>query len=405
LPGHEACNSRSVLDFGAVGDDQNDDTEPLQAALDAAQPGGCIAIPPGRYRTRGISVRTAGLTVLGTGTIHYVGSGPALLIKAPNVTLSGVAVEGSGNSASGGQAVVVAAPGARLVRVRVSNAAQGVYADWLHGVATDLVVASCEIHDIFYAAVNFVYSGAPDSTVVNAEISNNSLHDSVNALNIDQVACVRFEDNDIFRIVGNVVNQIDRGIQSRDIRILCNHTHDLIGPPGGAEMELQGIDGLIVADNDFEISTRHAIQLSYSLGVPDVGYNRNVTIARNYFLLSGTESNSTNFYAIDVQRASNVTVTGNMIFYRNDVLLAARDGGMYFDSSTDVNVTNNYIDGRNLAVSEDPGKRLDFGIKMSLGTTRAQVRENYVTHLAQPACYMNDGLSATVTFAGNSCVP
>ncbi len=67
--------SRSVRDFGAVGDGAADDTAALQAALSALQPGDALLIPQGRYRF------TSTLT-LNKHEVSIVGQGPGSVLFA-----------------------------------------------------------------------------------------------------------------------------------------------------------------------------------------------------------------------------------------------------------------------------------------------------------------------------------
>ena len=61
--------SRSVRDFGAVGDGVADDTAALQAALDSLQPGEALLIPQGRYRfTSTLTLNRHEVSILGQGS-------------------------------------------------------------------------------------------------------------------------------------------------------------------------------------------------------------------------------------------------------------------------------------------------------------------------------------------------
>lgn len=55
----------NVLDFGAKGDGVADDTEAIQAAIDAAENGGVIELPRGTYKVRGLKVTKHGTTITG----------------------------------------------------------------------------------------------------------------------------------------------------------------------------------------------------------------------------------------------------------------------------------------------------------------------------------------------------
>jgi hypothetical protein len=64
------AGQRQVRDFGAVPDDNRDDTDAIQHALDAMKPGETLVFSPGRYLiSRTVRVRHPGITVTGPGDI------------------------------------------------------------------------------------------------------------------------------------------------------------------------------------------------------------------------------------------------------------------------------------------------------------------------------------------------
>lgn len=81
-----ATPSFDVRDYGAVGDDADDDAAALQAALDAAAAiGGAVRVPRGQYRTSKTLLVSSGVSVRGDGkgatTIKpHAGGGPATLM-------------------------------------------------------------------------------------------------------------------------------------------------------------------------------------------------------------------------------------------------------------------------------------------------------------------------------------
>jgi len=82
---------RAVRDFGAVPDDNRDDTDAIQRALDAMKPGETLVFSPGRYLiNRTVRVRHPGVTVTGPKAIIHATNpdSQALLIEADNTTVS-----------------------------------------------------------------------------------------------------------------------------------------------------------------------------------------------------------------------------------------------------------------------------------------------------------------------------
>jgi parallel beta-helix repeat protein len=82
---------RQVRDFGALPDDNRDDSDAIQRALDAMKAGETLVFSPGRYLiSRTVRVREPGVTITGPGaTIHATNpDDQALRIEADNTTVS-----------------------------------------------------------------------------------------------------------------------------------------------------------------------------------------------------------------------------------------------------------------------------------------------------------------------------
>lgn len=60
-----STNDINVRDFGAKGDGIADDTDAIQAAIDAAENGGTVQIPRGTYMVRGLKIKKFGTTITG----------------------------------------------------------------------------------------------------------------------------------------------------------------------------------------------------------------------------------------------------------------------------------------------------------------------------------------------------
>jgi hypothetical protein len=106
----KAMEHVSIKDFGARGDGVTDDTNAIQAAINAHD---CIFVPPGIYRTRGLSIPggVTGKMIFGAGkgrsTIENVGRGAALMSVGDgkkgnwNVTVRDVSLKGNPDSQHG----------------------------------------------------------------------------------------------------------------------------------------------------------------------------------------------------------------------------------------------------------------------------------------------------------------
>lgn len=76
----------NVADFGAKGDGATDDTDAIQAAIDAAENGGIIEIPRGTYMIRGLKIKKFGTTLAGearwgTRLVRISGTAPLVDIS------------------------------------------------------------------------------------------------------------------------------------------------------------------------------------------------------------------------------------------------------------------------------------------------------------------------------------
>ena len=90
-PYPRAANVRQVRDFGAIPDDDRDDTDAIQRALDALQSGDTLAFAPGRYlMSKRLHVRREGVTVLGPNAVLHATNpdDQVLLIEADNITVA-----------------------------------------------------------------------------------------------------------------------------------------------------------------------------------------------------------------------------------------------------------------------------------------------------------------------------
>ncbi|KKM73818.1 hypothetical protein LCGC14_1406640, partial [marine sediment metagenome] len=102
-------------DYGALGDNSNDDTAEIQAAIDAAEAvGGEVKIPAGTYKiTDQLLVDSVNvkITGVGQGTIikQYTNNKHGIKVTAANVTLADFRIEGTGTGladGSGGTGII-----------------------------------------------------------------------------------------------------------------------------------------------------------------------------------------------------------------------------------------------------------------------------------------------------------
>jgi nitrous oxidase accessory protein len=115
---------------------------PLQTLIDAARPGDRIVIPAGTYR--GDLLVDKPLTLVGEGFPWLVGSGAGSVVRvrAPDVEISGVGIDGSGGGDLGRDSagIHIAAPRARVRDCRIASALFGVYLREAHGASVERCV-------------------------------------------------------------------------------------------------------------------------------------------------------------------------------------------------------------------------------------------------------------------------
>ncbi|HVZ66584.1 MAG TPA: glycosyl hydrolase family 28-related protein [Lacunisphaera sp.] len=159
--------SLSVMDFGAGGRGETDDTAALRACLTAARAQGRIAwVPAGDYRLTGDILVPPGVTLQGAGMWHttFVGD-EALYAKADRrvrFKLSGTgghiadfAILGRLNYRNDDEpndgVVIAGATDAVVARIWVEHTKAGV---WVYN-GTNLVIDSCRFRDLLADGVNF----------------------------------------------------------------------------------------------------------------------------------------------------------------------------------------------------------------------------------------------------------
>lgn len=87
-----SSNVINVTDYGAIPDDDEDDTGPIQAALNTARNGQWVVFPAGRYiHNRSLQVNRAGVTLWGQGaTLHAISpTDQSVMLKASNTRIFG----------------------------------------------------------------------------------------------------------------------------------------------------------------------------------------------------------------------------------------------------------------------------------------------------------------------------
>lgn len=112
---------------------------PLQRAVDSAPPGAVVEVPAGTYDGDLFIDRPLRLVGRGRPLLRGSGTGSVVLVRADNVTLEGIDIDGRGGGDLGrdSSGIHVAAHNATIRDCRITNALFGVYLLEAHGTAIE----------------------------------------------------------------------------------------------------------------------------------------------------------------------------------------------------------------------------------------------------------------------------
>ncbi|HET7534955.1 MAG TPA: glycosyl hydrolase family 28-related protein [Candidatus Didemnitutus sp.] len=166
-PVAQPAGSLSVIDFGATGKGEADDTAALLKCMAAAQiRGGVVWIPAGDYKLTGDVVVPSGVTIQGAGLWHTNFVGDAALyphadrrvrfkLTGERAGLADFAIIGQLNYRNDDEAndgvVVAGASDASVLRIWVEHTKAGV---WVYN-GTRLVIDGCRFRNLLADGVNF----------------------------------------------------------------------------------------------------------------------------------------------------------------------------------------------------------------------------------------------------------
>ena len=204
----------NVLNHGAVGDEQADDTAALQAAVNAAGPGGTVYVGPGvRLRiTSPVTISHDQVTITGGGRINTDTTSDAIVITAHDVTLRDLTIKGPGHGATYVKNTALikikgsaSAPAHRLTLDGLTIFSAPASAVWAeHTVQT--VVRDCRIRNVRYAGVMLV--SATDALIEGNFVDG--VHMDANVVNGYGLVCTDISNDDAGRsrhvtITNNIV--------------------------------------------------------------------------------------------------------------------------------------------------------------------------------------------------------
>lgn len=259
---------RQVRDFGAVPDDDGDDTDAIQRALDAMKPGDTLEFGPGRYLiSRSILVRRPGVTVTGSNaTIHATNpDDQALLIQADNTTVSSLtftAVTQGRRSAAWQSRIAVSADlGAGSYRTvyntvirdnRIVNAGAPGTSTANSSSATGILLLRA---NGFLVSGNTIARTLADGIHVTAGSKNGRiLNNTVRETGDDMIAVVSYLDSGSAAInnASGVLANWDARVESSLVRSVLIAGNQLSGQYWGRGISVVGGQGITIASNTLD---------------------------------------------------------------------------------------------------------------------------------------------------------
>ncbi|GEJ57014.1 nitrous oxide reductase family maturation protein NosD [Anaeromyxobacter diazotrophicus] len=315
----------SIQPGGLEGRPPPSEASPLQALVDAAAQGATVTIPAGTYRGDLIVDRPLRLTGVGRPRLVGSGQGSVVRIRAPDVTVEGLDVDGVGGGDLGrdSSGVHVAAPRATVRDVRIERSLFGVYLREAPGA----VVERCVVHGIPGKDAGEKGSGIHVWNTEGFTLTGNDLSDVRDGLYIQSSS-----------------HGLIRGNAARDLRYGIHYMYS---------------DDNVFEDNVFERSAAGGVLM----------HSRRIVFRRNQFLHNrGYASVGLLFKSCDDSLAEDNLIADNArgVFLegsyrdvlRRNVVARSDVALVLFDSCGDVRVEGNAFLG-NLAPLELVGRRTD----------------------------------------------
>lgn len=284
----------SVKDFGAVGDGITDDTDAIQAAINAAPINATILFPFGMNclvsATILFSVSGQRLSAYGakiTKAVSFTGS-TVIRIAATNIFLEGLEIEGTDKSVDGVITSAAVASGFTAKSLKIRNCLYGISAN----SNNNITIMECDIANTANYSIRS-HNTTPTTVLSGVRILNNRLD--------------RSDTNATTVINGCILVRGDATYTTSDVVISGNRMIHVSDPTNSAALacEVRYIDGGVFSNN---YSKNGAMLVSVALS--------------SNFTVDGNVCDGATFYGIEVAGISptgcfNVAVTGNTIHGRN----------------------------------------------------------------------------------------
>jgi Right handed beta helix region len=309
--------------YGAVGNDTNDDTTEIQAAINAAPAGSTVLLPPNAsglavYRTSSALTVNKPLRLLGYGsTIKNVGSGNVLDISGTTtgVVVEGLTLDGQYPTRTTGRGLAISGATRPVVRnVRVQNA--GAIALSVNS-STRFRIEGCEFENCRLSAIRVGEAGSSaleDFWIVDNWIKDINIQADVTFPN-DGHGAIQFHGGGTVTIrrgtiVGNNMTGFRRVGIGADFITDSTFAENLCwGSHTGESMALTGARNRIV-NNTFNDSTQAAGFLLYT-GTATDQTNADTVVANN--TIYGPGSGNQGIALVPAVNSTGVAFSGILI--------------------------------------------------------------------------------------------
>jgi nitrous oxidase accessory protein len=307
----------SAASHSAIGDaDRTDRTAWLRARLRDAAPGATIQVPAGVYR--GPFTINRPVHLLGAGAAHLAGDGAThtVAVTAPNVTIDGFEISGSGLDLGQDHAAIhVTGAHAVITHNRIHSSLHGVYVRGAEGVRiTDNDIAGTQ--RVVQPVDPFTARAKPaEGELCEVDLDQNRRGNGIHVWNANG-----------HLIAGNTIRHARDGIYFSFVDRTMVRGNDIAGVRYG--LHYMYSDENVFEDNVFRDNAAGAAIMS----------SKGIVLRRNQFLAN----QSYRSYGVLLQTVDDTTLEGNRI--------AGNTVGVFFESGHGNRLLDNTIAGNHIGI-------------------------------------------------------
>ena len=312
-----------------------------------------------------------------------------LTITGDDVTVDGIQLQGTyAGSYTGGSGIQTTANRTTVRNSYFTRLSFGVDFDNESGNVGVTIGPDNIFYDIKAYGTRIMNVAIDTIRLAKAKVFHNYFDTLDEALELQAVSDVVFDGNTVRNYTGNGTNSAAHPYGIANISIVNNDIAEGTITSGEA-VQLQRVNGAVIAHNPRLSSSRHAVQIEQPGGEAS-DYNRNVVIADNpYIEIIGNFGNGSSWHGISLNNVTNGHVSGNNIILNNATTVNSKDYGIACYSCTNFGVYENTINAENLANASYPLYR---GITIGDGSRVVMVHNNRLIGF-QPFGGTNSGFS------------